>query len=716
MAKANKIEEIILGKNGSKFKSPVAIYARQSVEKLDSISIESQIKDCMDVYKSEKYAGLVYIFSDAGYSGKNTERPAYKEMEEMIENDEIHCVFVYKLDRISRSVYDFTQMQKLFEQHKVSFYSTKERFSISNEMASSMLQMAMIFAELERKNIQQRVIDNYYHRIKLDGRWAGGPAPYGFKNGKVNGVSSLIPFDEEMDVVEHIFDTFYKTPDITLGKLARDLTKDGYKARKSNFTNVSVGRILRNPIYVIADDLLYAYFDGKYFEDENHHKNKEFNFELTDKSQWDKDQGFAANIIRKRISETRENRPKYEHQIYITNVKGIIDSRIYIAIQEKLAVNKQLKKLKTLGQLQELTGLLKCSNCGLAIKMYNAPRLSCYGNVSLHKCTMKINPQNELTTAQAFDDLRIKIGMCVTRYFVQLAKIYKNVENIKENINKQIADNEDKIKNLVRLQANATPESEKYYSDEIAELSKEISEYRIEKDKHNKGKALADANKNLQYFKLTPPERRIILRKVIEKIEINPDYTFRIIWKSKAISDIEEYNTLEYTTNGRMRIKEEALEKLDDSQIDKLILETVELKVEATMYYCEMNGIEVPKSFFKRLSGQTLKNNYMLACEDALKYKQESACEPVAKSGIIISPNNDEKAGSKKYKRHASNRKTELLRQCIEDEDTSRLSPNEKMTVAFSLLLPEYKDGDQIEWLANTYNPKYAKIFSFLAI
>ena len=129
-----------------------------------------------------------------------------------------------------------------------------------------------------------------------------------------------------------------------------------------------------------------------------------------------------------------------------------------------------------------------------------------------------------------------------------------------------------------------------------------------------------------------------------------------------------------------------------------------------------MNGIEVPKSFFKRLSGQTLKNNYKLACEDALKYKQESACEPVAKSGIIISPNNDEKAGSKKYKRNASNRKTELLRQCIEDKDTSRLSPNEKMTVAFSLLLPEYKDGDQIEWLANTYNPKYAKIFSFLAI
>lgn len=714
MAKTNKKEEIILGKNNSKFKSPVAIYARQSVEKLDSISIDSQIKDCMNEYKSHEYAGLVYVFYDTGYSGKNTDRPAYREMEEMIKNDEIHCVFVYKLDRISRSLYDFTQMQKLFEQHNVSFYSTKEKFNISSEMASSMLQMTMIFAELERKNIQQRVIDNYYHRIKLDGRWAGGPAPYGFKNGKVNGVSSLIPFDEEMDVVLKIFDTFYDNPKMSLGKLATYLTENGYKARKSNFTNVSVGRILRNPIYVKADKLLYAYFDGKYFEDKDHHKNKKYNFELTDESQWTGD--FAANIIRKRISETREHMPNYEHQIYITNVEGIIDSRVYIDIQERLAVNKQLKKIDTLGQLQELTGLLKCSNCGLAIKMYNAPRLSCYGNVSLHKCNVKINPPNGLTTAQAFDDLRIKIGMCVTRYFVQLKKIYKNIENINKSLDKKIANCEQGIEKLVRGLKTANFESEKFYTDGIADLSKEISEYKIEKDKHNKGKALAKAIEDLQYFSLAPPERRIILRKVIEKIEINPDYTFRIIWKSKAMSDIQKYDALEYTTNGRMRIKEEALEKLDDSQIDNLILEAVELKVEATMYYCEMNGIEVPKSFFKRLSGKTLKNNYKLACEDALKYKQESACEPVAKSGIIISQNNDEKAGSKKYKRHASNHKNELLRQCIEDRDTSRLSPNEKMTVAFSLLLPKYKDGDQIEWLANTYDPKYAKIFSFLAI
>lgn len=714
MGKTNQTTIMISGENKSGLEPPVAIYARQSIDKKDSISIDTQIEDCINEYKRLGYAGPVFIFSDKGYSGKNTDRPAFREMMSLIENDKIHYVFAHKLDRISRSLFDFTQMQDIFERHGVDFNSKNDDFDTSTATGRTMLQIIIVFAELERKNTQQRVTDNYYHRIADSGCWGGGPAPYGFKNEKVNGVSSLVPFDEEMDVVKYIFNTFYSTPGISLGKLASDLTQKGYKARKSNFTNVSVGRILRNPIYVKADETLYLYFESVYFNNKDKQYVQKYNFSLTEKSQWDG--VHAANIVKKRLADTRKRTQNNEHMIYMTNVAGIIDSKQFIEIQKKLENNKQLKKSNNLGKLQELTGLLKCAKCGRAIKMYNFPRLSCYGKVEIKDCDMKINPANGLTAAEALDDLRIKIGMCVTRYFVQLKKSCQNVEKANQKDRKEIDKLQTKIDNLVYSLQDIPHEALKKTAELMNKHSQRIAELTLDITMRSDDILLVEANRNLKYFQLTPPERQSILREVIDRIEINPDYTFRIIWKSKAMSDIEEYNTLEYTTNGRMRIKEEALEKLDDSQIDKLILETVELKVEATMYYCEMNGIEVPKSFFKRLSGQTLKNNYMLACEDALKYKQESACEPVAKSGIIISQNNDEKAGSKKYKRHASNRKTELLRQCIEDKDTSRLSSNEKMTVAFSLLLPEYKDGDQIEWLANTYNPKYAKIFSFLAI
>ena len=79
-----------------------AIYARQSVDRLDSISIESQIEYC----QYEARGGEYRVFQDKGYSGKNTARPNFQLMFEAIRKGEVKRVIVYKLDRISRSILD----------------------------------------------------------------------------------------------------------------------------------------------------------------------------------------------------------------------------------------------------------------------------------------------------------------------------------------------------------------------------------------------------------------------------------------------------------------------------------------------------------------------------------------------------------------------------------------------------------------------------------
>ena len=84
-----------------------AIYARQSVDRADSISIESQIEFCQYEMRGEQYK----VYTDRGYSGKNTDRPAFAEMMNDIENGVIGKVVVYKLDRISRSILDFSNTQ-----------------------------------------------------------------------------------------------------------------------------------------------------------------------------------------------------------------------------------------------------------------------------------------------------------------------------------------------------------------------------------------------------------------------------------------------------------------------------------------------------------------------------------------------------------------------------------------------------------------------------
>lgn len=701
--------ETIIGTNNTTIEPPVAIYARQSIDKKDSISIETQIADCIDEYKRLGYAGPVFIFSDKGFSGKNTDRPAFQELMDLIENNKIHYVFAYKLDRISRNLYDFTQMQKKFEQHGVGFNSKNDSFDTSTPMGQTMLQIIMVFAELERKNTQQRVTDNYYHRIADSGRWGGGPAPYGFKNAKTNGVSTLEVIPEEMDVVKYIFDTYSSTPGISLGKLATDLTNKGYKARKGNFTNVSVGRILRNPIYVKADKLLRGYFETVYFE--NADKSKVF---LNEEEQWDGKH--SANIIRKRISDTRKHTKQIDHRIYITNISGIIESQQYIEIQYKLANNQQLKRSNNLGKLQELTGMLKCAKCGRSVKAYSYPSLSCYGHVEKKDCDMKIKSKNGLTAAQSFDDLRIKIGLCVTRYFVQLKKTCTRIEQKNQKDDREIAIRQQKINNLVLSLSDTPPEASSPIKARMNELSKEIAELKLHKLMRSNDRLIVEVTKNLNYFKQSPQKRQAVLRSVIDRIEINSDYSFKIIWKSKALEDIQEYDKLEYTTNGRMRIKEE-IGDLSDAEIEKLVFEAVSLKVEATQYYCQMNGIKVQRSFFKPyLDNEIFIQNFRAACEDTLIYKRESTCEPVARSGIIISPFDSPDKKSAKTRKLASFRKADIMQRCIENQDTSELSANEKMTVAFSLLLPKYGDGDQIEWLANTYDPKYQKIYDFMAI
>ena len=107
-----------------------AIYARQSVDKKDSISIESQIEFC----KYELKGGNCKEYTDKGYSGKNTDRPKFQELVRDIKRGLIAKVVVYKLDRISRSILDFANMMELFQQYNVEFVSSTEKFDTSTPM------------------------------------------------------------------------------------------------------------------------------------------------------------------------------------------------------------------------------------------------------------------------------------------------------------------------------------------------------------------------------------------------------------------------------------------------------------------------------------------------------------------------------------------------------------------------------------------------------
>lgn len=155
-----------------------AIYARQSIEKVDSISVESQIDFC----RYETRGGNYKEYIDRGFSGKNTNRPAFEEMLSDIEKGLIKKVIVYKLYRISRSILDFSNMMEVFQKYHVEFVSSTEKFDTSTPIGRAMLNICIVFAQLERETIQKRVADAYYSRSKK-GFYMGGRVPYGFFGG-----------------------------------------------------------------------------------------------------------------------------------------------------------------------------------------------------------------------------------------------------------------------------------------------------------------------------------------------------------------------------------------------------------------------------------------------------------------------------------------------------------------------------------------------------
>lgn len=134
-----------------------AIYGRKSVERIDSISIESQIEYCQYEVRGGKYK----TFTDNGFSGKNVDRPQFQVMMEAIRRGEINRVIVYRLDRISRSILDFSTMMEEFQKYGVEFVSCTEKFDTSTPMGRAMLNICIVFAQLERETIQQRVTDAY---------------------------------------------------------------------------------------------------------------------------------------------------------------------------------------------------------------------------------------------------------------------------------------------------------------------------------------------------------------------------------------------------------------------------------------------------------------------------------------------------------------------------------------------------------------------------
>ena len=140
----------------------VAIYIRVSTtHQIDKDSLPMQRQDLIAYAKLMLNTDDYVIFEDAGYSGKNTDRPKFQEMMSQIRQGAFSHLLVWKIDRISRNLLDFATMYKELKDLGVVFVSKNEQFDTSTAMGEAMLKIILVFAELERNMTSEPCYCNY---------------------------------------------------------------------------------------------------------------------------------------------------------------------------------------------------------------------------------------------------------------------------------------------------------------------------------------------------------------------------------------------------------------------------------------------------------------------------------------------------------------------------------------------------------------------------
>ena len=251
-----------------------AIYTRKSTEEgleMDYNSLDAQ-RDACHAYiasqKSEGWVALPDVYDDGGFSGGTLNRPGVQRLLDDVREGLVDVIVVYKIDRLSRSLADFSKLVELFDAQKVTFVSVTQSFNTTTSMGRLTLNILLSFAQFERELGGERVRDKIA-ASRAKGIWMGGTPPLGYDVVE----RKLIPNRIEAKLVKRIFERFIALGSITV--LSNELRADGVttkswttqKEKHRTGKLIDKGylyKLFKNPVFIGV-----AAYKGKHFAGEH---------------------------------------------------------------------------------------------------------------------------------------------------------------------------------------------------------------------------------------------------------------------------------------------------------------------------------------------------------------------------------------------------------------------------------------------------------------
>lgn len=470
-----------------------ASYVRVSTleQKKNGYSIDGQ-KERIESYCKAMGYDLVQNFSDDGFSGSTTNRPALQKLLNTVKAHLVDIVIIYRLDRLSRDVRDTLNLVDFFAEHNVKLYSLSEQIDLSSAFGRASLTMSATFSAMEREVVVERLSSGKWDRVKNGEMLGMGKcgAPFGYKLLKEKKAFEIVP--EEAEIVRDLFD-LYVNQDFTIRKL--------YPYARAKYNHP----FFKNPM--CCRDILKRSMYAGFFT-------------------------YGGELFKGK------------------NFEPIIPYSLYLQAQDKMEKNRAGRQHDTSPYL--LTGLLYCGECGNRYVGKRSKRYSALvnGGKNFHEdtyygCAARIKRDRHYTPVKctnliykssALDSL---IEPQIKQFNFQDFAVETVSENVFGNILEEISELENKNDKLLDLYLD-----EKITKDTFEKRSREIKDSIDKKkiileDEKNKliDKPLITINylkeKQLNYDNLTQKEKRQFLRLLIKRIILQKNGEIIIKWRVK---------------------------------------------------------------------------------------------------------------------------------------------------------------------------------------
>lgn len=530
------------------------IYSRKSKFTGKGESVENQIELCKD-YILRNYNDVtsedILVFEDEGFSGKSLDRPQFQIMMLEHKKNPANFIVVYRLDRISRSVSDFSGLMDLFQDTKTNFISINEKFDTSTPMGRAMINIAAVFAQLERETIAERVRDNMI-MLARTGRWLGGKTPIGYDSEKSESVDfegkkrssyKLIPNKEEEKTIKLIFKLFLEIQ--SLRGVEKKLFALNVIPRSGTFNSTMIKNIITHPVYCIADSVSYKYL---------YENGCDLCFE---EKEIKSGCGYSTYNRTKSLNSLGTKRARSDKSEWIISLGkhiGFIKGEDWVKANKIIDASKpSARSRKVHNQTALLSGILKCGICGY----YMRPKVVTYykntdkQNTFDYMCELKERSGRIKCNCKNVhgNDLDLKICEELFKFDDETSVIGEQFKNLRGEIDKKaslnidtiselensISEKENMINTLILSMAKSSADNVvKLAEEKINELDKELCELKDELKKFKDIKTLSEAtNQNIndmteailtlraEWNNLSTPEKRDLLKTILQKVVWN---------------------------------------------------------------------------------------------------------------------------------------------------------------------------------------------------